>query len=303
MLNEIVDGKSLIEIFISSYVDGRSLDARTEKAYRMDLEHFYVWMASTTGTDSFIKMDSNTKGLDQKDEDSSSMKCWEDWIEAYLDYLRGEKGLSASTIYRKNRVLGYFLSYLVGEGVIEGCRPLKPVSWPSKRDKEAVSEGLLLRKDADALFRAMNREYEGLDSEFRRRVCLRDMTMMELLFYHKIEISQLLRIEVQDYDQGTGTLQIRRKRGDCSSIHLYSQELLRKMKLWLEERKAFCHEGEYDDRMFLSKYGRPLSMEMFIQIVEKYRKLAGIDKKLTPKDLKESSMKQYAKELMMERCS
>ena len=55
--------------------------------------------------------------------------------------------------------------------------------------------------------------------------------------------------------------------------------------------------------LFLSKYGKGLSMEMFIQIFDKYRKLAGIEKKLTPKDLKESSMKQYAKELMMERCS
>jgi len=86
---------------------------------------------------------------------------------------------------------------------------------------------------------------------------------------------------------------------------VYSQELLRKMDLWLDERKAFQHkgEGEHCNKMFLSKYGKALSMEMFIQIFDKYRKLAGIEKKFTPKDLKENSMRQYAKELMIERCS
>ena len=149
----------------------------------------------------------------------------------------------------------------------------------------------------------MDREYERLDSEFRRRVCLRDMVMMELLFYHKVEISELLRAEVSDYDRETGTLVVRRKRGEDYRIRLFSQELQKKLELWLEERKAFRQEGEYYDRLILSKLGKPLSMEMFIHIFDKYRRLAGIEKKLTPKDLKEGSMKRYAKELVMERCN
>ena len=31
--------------FISSQVTGRGLDERTEKAYRQDLEHFYIWLS------------------------------------------------------------------------------------------------------------------------------------------------------------------------------------------------------------------------------------------------------------------
>lgn len=74
------------------------------------------------------------------------------------------------------------------------------------------------------------------------------------------------------------------------------------MGLWLDERKAFRRDGENSQWIFLSKLGKPLSMEMMIQIFHKYKRLAGIEKKLTPKDLKESGMKQYARELMMERC-
>jgi hypothetical protein len=47
--------------------------------------------------------------------------------------------------------------------------------------------------------------------------------------------------------------------------------------------------------------GKPLSMKMVIRVFDKYRVMAGIEKECTPKDLKRS-MKNYAQELMMERC-
>lgn len=295
MENRSSDSKNLIEGFISSRVRGRGLDRRTERAYRLDLEHFYAWAeqrrsGGTASEKNFVS------------EAETESGSWEDWMEAYLDYLNKERKLSFSTLYRKNRVFGYYLSYLVKQGIISDCRSLKPIKEgeePGRRGEP--SQALLSKKEADAFFEAMNREYDGLDSEFRRRVCLRDMVMMELLFYHKIEISELLRLDVQDYDQKAGTLVVRRKRGKDVTVRLFSHELQKKMALWLKERKSFQKEGQYYDRLFLSKLGKPLSMEMFIQIFDKYRRLAGIEKKLTPKDLKENCMKQYAKELVMEK--
>ena len=307
MPNGVMDGKNLIDGFIDSYVVANGLDKRTEKAYRMDVEHFYAWKDSGSGSMDCREGNKNPAGITPvAPGDVPAENCWEDWIEAYLDYLSTEKQLSFSTVYRKHRVLGYYLSYLVRQGVVLESRPLKPVEGLGQKKREnQPGQNLLSRKEADAFFLAMNREYEALDSEFRRRVCLRDMVMMELLFYHKIQISELLQIEISDYDRETGLLVVHRKRGEKGYIHVYSQELLRKMDLWLDERKAFQHkgEGEHCNKMFLSKYGKALSMEMFIQIFDKYRKLAGIEKKFTPKDLKENSMRQYAKELMIERCS
>lgn len=285
------NSKGLVDGFIESRVAGHGLDRRTEKAYRLDLEHFYAWAEQ--------KRDGgNISGETISSE--AGMNSWEDWIEAYLNYLNRERHLSFSTIYRKNKVLGYYLSYLVNQGVISDCRSLKPIEG-LKDKKPEPSQNLLSRKEADAFFDAMKREYESLDNEFRRRVCLRDMVMMEILFYHRIEISELLRLKTQDYDPGTGTLIVRRKRGKDVTVRLFSRELQRKMGLWLKERNAFCREGKYYDELILSKLGKPLSMEMFIKIFDKYRRLAGIEKKLTPKDLKENCMKQYARELVMEK--
>lgn len=297
LTNEITESKGLVEGFINSRVVGHGLDQRTEKAYRLDLEHFHLW-AEKEQARSF------REGICMGAwADKVKAGQWEDWMESYLDYLKRERKLSSATICRKSRVMGYYLAYLAKQGVISGYRPLKAVKERGQKEEEPQpSRSFLSKKEADAFFEAMDREYGGLDSEFRRRICLRDMVMMELLFYHRIEISELLRIEVPDYRREKGDLLIRRKRGQDYQIQLFSQELQEKMGRWLEERIHFRREGEYWQRMFLSKLGRPLSMEMFIQIFDKYRKLAGIEKGFTPKDLKESSMKQYARELVVERC-
>ena len=46
---KIPDGNlnDFIDSFISTQVIGRGLDERTEKAYRLDLEHFYKWLESS----------------------------------------------------------------------------------------------------------------------------------------------------------------------------------------------------------------------------------------------------------------
>ena len=53
--------------------------------------------------------------------------------------------------------------------------------------------------------------------------------------------------------------------------------------------------------LFLSKYGKPLSMKMVINLFEKYRVMARIEKECTPKDLK-NGFGRYAEEVVRERC-
>ncbi|MDO4329721.1 MAG: tyrosine-type recombinase/integrase [Lachnospiraceae bacterium] len=267
----------LIEDFIRTQVIRRGLDERTAKAYRLDLEHFYIW-------------------LDQNDisDSASDKEGWEEKVEAYLSYLSGEKGLRTSTIFRKYRVFGYYLSYLAHQGYIQKGRPLKRMK---PAEEELHSDNPLTKQEVDAFFQAMDREYEGLDSDFRRRVCLRDRIMMELLFYHGIEISELLRMETSDYDRKTGVLRIRRKKEKDCSIYLFSRILREQMEQWLAEHDYFEHIEEYQGRMFLSKLGKPLSMKMVINVFEKYRVMAGIEKECTPKDLK-GSMAGYAKDVV-----
>ena len=67
----------------------------------------------------------------------------------------------------------------------------------------------------------------------------------------------------------------------------------------LNEHEYFEQDEQYSNRLFLSKLGRPLSMKMVINIFDKYRMLAGIEKECKPKDLK-NSLGRYAEELVWE---
>lgn len=272
--------QKLIEGFINAQSLGHELDNRTQKAYRLDLEHFYKW-------------------IDEKNNDDfeqTSNNEWETKMEAYLQYLFMEKGLRPSTVTRKYRVLGYYLSYLVRQGILLDYRPLK-LQKINQEEKEVTNQ--LSKKEIDAFFQALNREYEGLDNGFRKRVCLRDLIMMKLLFYHGIQVSELLQMQISDYDSKRRILLISRKHREREKIALFSEILCEQIDTWLREHDYFEHNNEYCDYMFLSKMGKPLSMKMIINIFNKYRIMAGIEKEATPKDLK-NSIERYAKELMME---
>ena len=266
-----------IQGFVTSQVLKRGLDERTEKAYRLDLEHLHAWI----------------RNRDQGHVDETA-------VEEYLDYLMKEKKLKYSTVTRKYRVFRYYLEYLVGQGHLPGYRPISCPKAVNREDDKGDNE--LSRAEVDSFFMALNREYENLDNEFRRRVCLRDSVMMELLFYHGIEISELLRLEVSDYNIKSGVLTIRGKRDKERAEYLFSRELRRKMEQWIGEHGYFEKNNEFHNVLFLSKIGKPLSMKMVILVFDKYRVMAGIEKESTPKDLK-CSMKRYAREMVVERCS
>ena len=401
------DPNKLIKGFIDAQVVRRGLDWRTGEAYRIDLEHFYKWLAGGDGQSmgesavrgsgvvqgagamqgtgatqgSRAAQGSGTEqdlGAAQGRPDGLALDDlrWQEKMEDYLEYLALEKRLRPATVARKYRVFNYYLSYLVRQGLLLDKGPLRAVQSagrPRRRgwdgDGPAGAEGMgdlaaaagasdavggavaglagatgssgtgladaagcvaagavggtvtglkaaigravdvpagpagggMSKKDVDAFFLAMERESSSLDSDFRKRICLRDRVMMALLFYHGIEVSELLRLELSDYDRETGVLTVSRKRGKDRQVYLYSKALRERLGQWLMEHDCFEREGEYREQMFLSKLGRPLSMKMVINIFEKYRELAGIEKAVTPKDLK-GSMGAYAKELMREVC-
>ncbi len=340
-------GLNQIERFINTQVVSRGLDERTAKAYRLDLEQFYLWLGvqgedgnrqfdqvltavGTADKQPFLTVNlgktaggEKQAGLGRQTESGEQIGLGEqaelgkpiglgeqaelrkqadpengrfaEWIETYLKYLAEEKKLRFSTVSRKQRVFRYYLSYLASQGIVKEYRPLKQV----KRPKEGLGSEYLTKKEIDLFFQAIQQEYKELDSDFRRRVCLRDQVMMELLFYHRIEISELLRLEVSDYNPRTAVLTVPRKREKERMVYLFSKALQGQMARWLEEHEYFEHDGAYRNRMFLSKLGKPLSMKMVVNIFDKYRVRAGIEKMCTPKDLK-NSLGRYAEEVVRE---
>ncbi len=124
-----------IEEFITSQVISRGLDERTAKAYRLDLEHLYTWLEQNPGMTAIAETEMEAEAAPLAPAEFR----WEETMEAYLGYLSREKGLQFSTVSRKYRVFGYYLSYLAEQKLIPDCRPLKLVGQVGEEQEPADS--------------------------------------------------------------------------------------------------------------------------------------------------------------------
>lgn len=235
---------SQIEDFIADQSARNRLDERTVKAYRLDLGLFYDWMREK-GLSSFDSrmaeqyLDYLSK--EKKLRFSTVTRKYRvlSYFLAYLSqkgYLSDDRPLAppVPTPQRIERAEKTRIPETDGgaettrlDGVIgvpaapgtEGSAGAQVVMGAEMAIETVGAMESMVQKDrflskaeVDRFFVALDREYEELGSDFRKRVCLRDRVMMELLFYHGLEISEILRLELADYDTKTGMLWIRRKR-------------------------------------------------------------------------------------------
>ena len=159
-----------IDGFIDSLVMDRGSDERTAKAYRLDLELFFRWLEGSEGLlgesrpgeelsetgqaeeglseggqpkEGLSEEGQPGEGLSEEDQaeddlsrDGRSGYALERAMESYLAHLSGEKGLRFSTICRKHRVFGYYLSYLQDLGILQDISPLEPPEPPKKERRK-----------------------------------------------------------------------------------------------------------------------------------------------------------------------
>lgn len=313
----------MIEKFIQRQVLDKGLDTRTAKAYRLDLTHLYDWMEKQ-GISEFQEKEVkrylqhlvSEKGLRHSTVTRKSRVfgyylqfCGRDGTEggataagkgaaAEGDAAAAPATAKSVVVESAAAVAGKIAAAEGAERAVAEMAIAEMFSVPKLSEEDGQGELYLSAQETDAFFAALDREYASLDSEFRKRVCLRDDVMMELLFYHGIEISELLALQVGDYERKNGILHVHRKRMQDRDIYLFSDGLREKMERWLEARQYFEKDNEFHQRLFLSKLGKPLSMKMVINVFDKYLELAGIERECTPKDLK-GSLERYAVEKMV----
>ena len=220
--------------------------------------------------------------------------------DGFLSWLEKEGINKAVSINRKKISYGRYLEWLSGTG--KGLKEKESViSYQFHNIHHLYREpGCLSREEVDRFLEALDREYESLDSEFRRRVCLRDSVMFELLFYHSLDIGELVSMEAKDVDLEHRMFYTEGKDQRRKAYVLYSDKLYRKLREWKKERSAFVRDPRYKEKLFLTKLGTPVSMKFLVTVFEKYRELSGIKAEATPQFLKHS-MKEYAESVMRER--
>jgi site-specific recombinase XerD len=179
-------------------------------------------------------------------------------ITEYLSYL-AEQSVSGVTRRRKLAALREFFRFLEGAGIIS-TSPAAGIQLPRKEVKQRV----YLRVD-----------------EFQRLVAAagghpRDHCILTLFLQLGIRVSELVKLQVSDVDLTERLVIVRDGKGGKERVIPLEKRSYTALKTYLEYRRdSLCPE------LFLSYQGQGMSDRAVKKLVEKYRRRAGIEKKIS----------------------
>ena len=178
-------------------------------------------------------------------------------ITDYLSHL-AELGRSGVTRARKLAAIREFFKHLVAEGVLAKS-PALGIPMPKKEKRSSV----FLRTD----------EYVRLLTAAGGNP--RDFCILQLFLQTGMRVSELVNLKLEDIDFVEGTLSIICKGNKQRTIYL-EKKGTQALKSYLKVRPQ-----SLDRHVFLNYGGTGISIRGVSDIVEKYRKLAGVTKKIS----------------------
>lgn len=240
-----------------------------------------------------------------------------DYLQVFLDYLKYQKNVSEHTLSAYSKDLVDFLNFLEEKK----CDVLE-VNYPLLRNylgilRERLSKKSVVRKLASlrtfykflvqkgemkenpALLVSSPRVDKKLPSFLdipqieellqlpdNTPTGIRDRAILELLYATGIRVSEIVSLNIWEVDLTSDEIKIlgKGKRERIVLVGKYSQDALR--EYLLSSRPYFQRNNE--DALFLNKYGGRLTSRGVQRIVEKYTKILGEKKKITPHSLRHS---------------
>ncbi len=242
-------------------------------------------------------------------------------IEAFLDHLWTERGLSENTIsaYRADLVglakwlatqnvlhldranRGHLLAYLA-ERTRGGARPRSSARLLSSirrfyqylvregRLKEDPSQRIEAPKLGRALPKALTEEEVEalLDAPKTSEVLgLRDRTMLELLYASGLRVSELVTLRVSQVNLQQGVVRLVGKGGKERLVPL-NEESIRWLQRYLAESRKQLTRRRGSESLFTTRRGQSMTRQAFWYLIKRYAASAQIDKALSPHTLRHS---------------
>ncbi len=113
----------------------------------------------------------------------------------------------------------------------------------------------------------------------------RDRAILEVLYGCGLRVSEAVNLRIQDIFPEEQFLRVIGK-GDKQRLVPIGEMALEQVKNYLEERPEAA--PGYDDRVFLNRFGKPLSRVSMFNLVKKQAMLAGIRKEISPHTFRHS---------------
>jgi integrase/recombinase XerC len=189
-------------------------------------------------------------------------------LRRYLAWLQAEGYVKAS-ITRRISELRSFCRYLVREGILD-TNPIRTVSSPKipKRLPDYLDpheiENLLTAPDATVP--------QGQ----------RDRAILEVLYASGLRVSELVSLNLSNVDLRHGEIRVWGK-GAKERLALLGEPARRALTRYIQDgRPKLTRENRPTNALFLNRLGSRLSTRSVSNILDKYARLAGLERRVTP---------------------
>jgi len=237
-----------LDKFVTYLIAEKNASPYTVKNYRHEIRQFFDFLKEQ-GIDSWGGVDRYI-------------------LRRYLAWLQAEGYVKAS-ITRRISELRSFCRYLVREDVLD-ANPIRVISSPKvpKRLPDYLDlhqvEALLAAPDATAP--------QGQ----------RDRAILEVLYASGLRVSELVSLNLSNLDLRRGELRVWGK-GAKERLALLGKPACRALTRYIEDgRSKLIKENRATSALFLNRLGSRLSTRSVSNILDKYAKLAGLERRVTP---------------------
>ncbi|MHB0913626.1 MAG: site-specific tyrosine recombinase XerD [Armatimonadota bacterium] len=238
-------------------------------------------------------------------------------IQAFLDHLRAERGLSENTVSAYGRDLAQFAEH--AEGRIDRLTPETLQSFVHALRRAGIASSSVGRKLSairtfckfacregfiSADFTANTETMRGpkrlpsvltIDEvksllatpDWRKPGGCRDKAMLETLYAAGLRVSELLGLSLSDVNAEIGFLRCFGKGGKERIVPL-GKVAVEYLNRYLASARSTLARAGSSEYLFLSNRGKRMSRVGFWKIVKKYTAQAGIEKNITPHTLRHS---------------
>ena len=234
----------------------KRLNEKTIKAYTIDLNQYLEFITTTE--------------INQK------------IINEYIHYLN-KKYLKYKTIKRKIASVKAFYSYLEYEEIIDYS--------PFNKIKTKIKEPKLLPKTIqkdyiDKIIHLLLKDLKNSKTEFQKKISLRNITLISVMFSTGIRVSELVGLNVDDVDFRNNGLHLIRKGRKEMTVY-FGNEVADALEQYMEgSRKLIIPKEGHEDALFYSMQRRRIGVQAVQNLVKKYAKEVTPLKKITPHKLR-----------------
>lgn len=261
--------------FIKHCRNQRRLSQDTVRAYGLDLKGFAEFLSA----------------CDPQIIDSAEVT--KRTLQEYVNFLN--ESFAVKTVRRRVASIRSFFNYLEGEEIIAEnpfskfhLNIKEPFRVPKTLSLDEVTRILeAVYGDSPTLFPVMSKlesrkrssEKITINPNSEEFIWARDVAILELLFAGGFRVSELCKLDFGDISADHLAIRINGKGNKERTIYLENIEVVKALNRYLIVRDAAEVENPY---VFITKFHKPITTQAVRNLVEKYTKLAGINKKVTP---------------------